>query len=168
MDVIEWYAVALGGTILLPILTCVLFFVFGHLQVGLKRYCLRYLLYPQIHRYIRASWSDLAILLIFIVANTIATAINVRNVAGFVKRIGLISVVNIVPQFLGGRLNIVLNQCGIGLKAYTRMHRWLGRVAIVQGLIHVIAALANHQRPDLKTRSDIAAVVVSKFNSRQR
>ncbi|KAM5341397.1 hypothetical protein ACJ41O_014428 [Fusarium nematophilum] len=95
----------------------------------------------------------------FLVANAVALSAGVGNVNSFIRRSGLISVINLVPLFLGGQMNIIASRCGIGLRAYTRIHRWLGAVAIIEGLLHAIVSVSR-QIPDLKRRTDVAGIVV--------
>ncbi|KAM5349489.1 hypothetical protein ACJ41O_005994 [Fusarium nematophilum] len=95
----------------------------------------------------------------FLVANAVALSAGVGNVNSFIRRSGLISVINLVPLFLGGQMNIIASRCGIGLRAYTRIHRWLGAVAIIEGVLHAIVSVSR-QIPDLKRRTDVAGIVV--------
>ena len=164
MDVASWYAVALGSLVLASILACVLSSVIAIFQRYGKIAFLKYLFYPQIPKFLRrsdkTSWFDILVLAMFLGANGIALSVGVGNPTGFIRRSGLISVVNLVPLFLGGQMNIIASHCGLGLGAYVRMHRWLGAVAIVEGLLHVIVSISR-QAPNLKLRTDVAGVVVS-------
>ncbi len=65
-----------------------------------------------------------------------------------------------MPLALGGHMNIVVSRYGITSRAYERMHRWLGRVAVVEGLVHASLATAS-RTPDLHDSSQVAALVVS-------
>ncbi|GAB1319498.1 hypothetical protein MFIFM68171_09708 [Madurella fahalii] len=160
MDIASWYAVALGSLILASVLPCVLLSAISIAQRYGKLLFLKYLYYPQIPNSLRRSSKtslfDLLVLLVFIAANVVALSIGVGGIASFVRRSGLISVVNLIPLFLGGYSDIT-SQCGIGLRAYARIHRWIGRVAIIEGLLHAIASVSS-QGLNINLKTDIAGL----------
>jgi hypothetical protein len=57
-------------------------------------------------------------------------------------------------------MNPIVSYCNIGLPTYAKLHRWLGRVAVIKGLIYVVAA-ASYYRFNLHTIPNIAALTVS-------
>ena len=166
MDTTQWYAIALGGVIALFITTYLLISIISIIRLFARMYFLQFLVYPQIPRYLRGSQNatslDVLVLIIFLLSNVLTMAIGVNSVAGFLKRSGLLSVINTTPLFLGGQMNALASRCGIGLRSYARTHRWLGRVTVLEGLIHAIVATAK-RRPSLNSRADVAGVIVSIF-----
>ncbi|KKY22692.1 putative ferric-chelate reductase [Phaeomoniella chlamydospora] len=54
-------------------------------------------------------------------------------------------------------MNLIASGCGVRLDSYALMHRWLGRVAIVEALVHTVAAAVSHPL-NFKRASDIAAL----------
>ena len=70
------------------------------------------------------------------------------------------STINLIPLSLGGQINLIASRYRIRLGAYARIHRWLGKVAIVEGLVHTVAAVSL-QKPNLRVQSDVAALIVS-------
>jgi len=88
------------------------------------------------------------------------TAIRVHNTVGLIRRSGVISIINLIPLSVGAYMNFLTNAYGIRLGVYGRIHRWLGRVAVVEGLVYAIAAVSL-QKPDLYVLSDIAGLIVS-------
>ncbi|KAF2752768.1 ferric reductase [Pseudovirgaria hyperparasitica] len=55
-------------------------------------------------------------------------------------RFGVLAVVNMIPLFLmAGRNNPLINLCGISFDTFNLMHRWLGRIVVLQSLGHTIA-----------------------------
>jgi len=61
-------------------------------------------------------------------------------------------------------MNIVASRCGVGLRAYARMHRWLGRVALMEGIIHFAAAWPTYN-PNFDTLSEITGLVVRNLSA---
>ncbi|TVY90169.1 hypothetical protein LAWI1_G005273 [Lachnellula willkommii] len=83
-----------------------------------------------------------------------------------VQRTGLLSIVNLVPLALGSHMNSVVSCYGLEYDAYNATHRWMGRVAVIEGVIHVILAMVSHA-PDLHSSTQVAALVVSLPPSRR-
>jgi len=163
MHITAWYAIALGSLIVSYILVSVLISIAKALQIYGKVFFLKYLFYPQIPRYLSTSGKttrfDILLLVVFLSANAIALSIGIEDVSGLIKRSGLLSVINLMPLFSGGQMNIVASRCGVGFRAYARMHRWLGRVALIEGIIHFATAWSTY-KPHFDTFSEIAGLVV--------
>ena len=70
------------------------------------------------------------------------------------------SIINLTPLLLRAQMNLITSRCRIRLSAYARIHRWLGRVAIVKGLIYTAAAISL-RKPNLHIYLDVAALIVS-------
>ncbi|KAF4451421.1 FAD-binding domain-containing protein [Fusarium austroafricanum] len=164
MDTASWYAISLGSLIVVSIFTYVLLSIIFPIQRRGKILFLRYLAYPQVPKYLRrsgeTSWFDIIVLSMFLGANAIVLSVGVSDIAGFIKRSGLISIINLVPLFLGGQMNIIASKCGLGLRTYTRIHRWLGNIAIVEGLLHAIVSISK-KTPDLNLRTNVAGLVAA-------
>ena len=163
IDITQWYAISLGCLVGLPIIGR-LFFSITIVRIYGTFYLRKHITYPQIHRYWRRSGKvtrlDLLVLFTFLAGNALCLAINVKGVPEFIERLGLISIINLIPLSLGANMNLIVSLCGIRLPTYAKLHRWLGRVAIVEGLIHVTVAV-SYRRPNLHKLSDVAALTVS-------
>ncbi|OJJ51636.1 hypothetical protein ASPZODRAFT_148884 [Penicilliopsis zonata CBS 506.65] len=70
--------------------------------------------------------------------------------AGIIRnRTGTMSVVNMIPLILlGGRNNPLIPLLCISFDTYNLLHRWLGRIVVLQALAHVIACLI----PDIQEK----------------
>jgi hypothetical protein len=141
MDIAQWYAVALGGVVALSMVA---------------KTFLKILIYKHLRKRIGF---DVLLIVAFLVGNVLCTTIRVKDIHGLTGRSGLMAIINLMPIPLGGHMNIIANRCGIRLGAYARTHRWLGRVAIVEGLIHTAAAVSL-QKPNIRMLSDIAGLTV--------
>lgn len=65
-------------------------------------------------------------------------------VAEFRGRTGVMSVVNMIPLvLLAGRNNPLIPLLRISFDTYNLIHRWLGRIVILEGVAHTIAWLIN-------------------------
>lgn len=59
------------------------------------------------------------------------------------ERGALLSVANILPLCLGGRTNPLVNLVGIRLGSYHFAHQVFGAIATVQGIFHLVVAVAT-------------------------
>jgi len=61
------------------------------------------------------------------------------------NRSGVLAVVNMVPLFIfAGRNNPLIRLLGISFDTYNLLHRWVGRIVILESLCHTLAFLASN------------------------
>jgi hypothetical protein len=67
------------------------------------------------------------------------------TVAGvLLKRCGVLAVINMIPLFLlAGRNNPIINLTGISFDTMNLIHRWFGRIVVLEALAHVSAYIAE-------------------------
>lgn len=178
MGIINWYAIAFAFVVALYVIVqlcirTVRFFwtslanhalLFARAVQHVRRYFLSYVYYQQIPRCFRGSkdvaWFDVLLLLTFLAVNALFLSLGVRDIDAFIQRSGLLCSINLLPLFLGGHMNILANYCGIGMQVYARLHRWLGRVAVLEGLLHAVVSIST-QGSRFLAQPDIAAITVS-------
>lgn len=66
-----------------------------------------------------------------------------RARANLQSRAATLAAVNTVPLFLGGHTNILADRLGVPLSTYYVFHHFLGRVVIIEGLLHASLLLAR-------------------------
>lgn len=96
----------------------------------------------------RGRWSaftvtllDVAVLVAFLGGNALLAAVTLR------RGLAHVAIVNLVPLFLGGRTNFLLDFLGIPLHVHQLAHHWLGRVAVLQATLHGIVNLPHLSGP---------------------
>jgi hypothetical protein len=106
-------------------------------------YARKKLLYTLVYR--RRSGSDnvnvpsLLSVCLLIAANITVCALNFKDRKELAKRCGSLSLVNMVPLFLGGQRSTLTDRVlHLGSTEQSLLHRWMGRVCVVQGLVHGI------------------------------
>ncbi|KAL8325958.1 hypothetical protein RB597_008985 [Gaeumannomyces tritici] len=136
MNIIELYAVLIMG--LLAICPCItLIFQTSRLSRILIAGFERFVQYPlAIKGSYRITRLELLILVAFLSCNLFVLAFRVLNVADFAKRAAVVSAINIIPLFLGGNPNPLLDLTGVSVSSYHLIHHWIGGVAILEGLVH--------------------------------
>ena len=161
MDIIQWYAVALAAIAALSIVFYVLGISISFLRTYVTYHFLKHIFYPRVHKYIRGTTRYHALLVIaLIVGNVLCLTLGMRDRTEILQRTGLLSTVNLVPLALGSHMNSVVSCCGLGYETYSAIHHWIGRVAVIEGVIHVILAVVL-QTPNLHSSTQVAALVVS-------
>jgi hypothetical protein len=160
MDITQWYAVALGGLVVL----------FHALHLIMKISCfLKHLFCPQVrlsmrgfNRYIGFSTMrfDVMLVVLFLVGNAIFITVGVKDIASLVERSALLCTINLMPLALGERMNPIASIFRVRLSASASMHEWLGSVVMAEGVVHIAAALSS-QRVNIHNTSGVAKLVVS-------
>ncbi|KAA8895324.1 hypothetical protein FN846DRAFT_785219 [Sphaerosporella brunnea] len=145
MEVTQWYAVSLGAPVAILFSWYILSFFLTKLLPWLSYLVLKYLEYRQVSNRIRGSDTftvmHLIILLLYIAANAVTTGLGVTSLAALRSRSGTMALINIMPLGLGAHASLITNYLGVSMLAYSRMHRWIGRVTAVHSIVHLIASL---------------------------
>ncbi|KFY65338.1 hypothetical protein V496_02645 [Pseudogymnoascus sp. VKM F-4515 (FW-2607)] len=139
----QWYAIALGiiaatAVILSRSSVFLLLFIYS----CFKGWFYRMLWYPLlIQRRYSGSVSRAQGLYVsaYIVMNGFCMGLGIRPThltTDLISRTGVMASINMVPLFLGGRTSIVVDMLGVSVHSYYLAHHWIGRVVVVQGLIH--------------------------------
>ncbi|KAH9905233.1 ferric reductase transmembrane component 3 [Xylariomycetidae sp. FL2044] len=167
MDVPDWYALALGSLVASSIFAWLLLSIFPIVKSAVDRQVIKLLAHPRLSTYVHALDRVVTLgtvsLLILLIVNIFALSLHVHTVSEFMYRSGLVSSISLVPLFLGGQMNIIASRCGISLRTYTGMHRWLGRTAILDGLLHAVVALADRSQTKKATISGAAIAAACAF-----
>jgi hypothetical protein len=120
---------------------------FPHLRV----WTLRRIVYPLLirrRRWTSVTYMEFALLGVYAAVNGAIMGGAFKSVgldenSDLMRRSGLISSVNTVVLFLGGRTNVFIDAFGVPLHTYYLAHHWIGRMAIAQALLHTILAISR-------------------------
>jgi hypothetical protein len=106
------------------------------------------LLYQLVYRRRNGS-DDVSVLSLFNIcllvgANITACALKIQDRGELARRCGRLFLVNMIPLFLGGKRSLLADQIlRIHSSEQSLLHRWMGRVCVLQGVIHAtISTLA--------------------------
>lgn len=139
MDPITTYSVFLGGLASLVPLLRLGTFVWhrGRPFFVLVSRRVRYPLLIQRRYWMSMTWFECAILLVVLGGNLFALFYAVPEApVSFGRRAAVVATINMVPLFLGGRTNLVVDFLRIPLSTYYIFHHWIGRIAIIQCMLH--------------------------------
>jgi hypothetical protein len=101
-------------------------------------------------------------LLFILLSKNIACLIVKEDISSLVQRLGVISTINLMPLILREYINFVANRYRVNLKAYAYMYKWLRGVAILKGLVYIVAAVLL-QPFNLYIRFRIKALTISRL-----
>lgn len=133
------YSVCLGGLAsLVPLLRLGAFlWCAGRPFFVLASRRVRYPLLIQRRYWMSITWFECAVLLIVLGGNLFALFYEFPETpASFGRRAAVVAAINMVPLFLGGRTNLVADSLRIPLSTYYIFHHWIGRIAILQCMVH--------------------------------
>ncbi|RYC63891.1 hypothetical protein CHU98_g2325 [Xylaria longipes] len=147
ISVTNWYAI--GGSSLLA--TLLLFRVHQAYGSVLRFWLNRHLFYPLL--VYDVTRLQALLLVVYVSANGLVLALFPGNHPSLEQRAALVSTLNIVTVFLGGRTNPLIDMANVSLQTYYFWHIWAGRVILVEGLLHAGIRIA-HQA----SRTDSLAV----------
>ncbi|KAF2680662.1 hypothetical protein K458DRAFT_445146 [Lentithecium fluviatile CBS 122367] len=106
------------------------------------------LLYTMVVRR-RTGSSDMTVygllsIVLLIASNITACSLWIADRADLAKRCGTLFMINVVPLYLGGRTNFFVDRVlQLPLDQYSFLHRWMGRICVIQGLVHGIMNAAT-------------------------
>lgn len=164
MNSTQWYPAVLRAIGIVCILFYVLSLVYARYGVYWTYIFLKYVFYRQIPRRLRGpsriTYFEAILLLLFLAGNVLCVAIGAKNTS-VTNRMGTLSVINLMPLALGSHMNFIASRCRIRPQSYERMHRWVGKVAIVEGLIHSVMAAAFKLPASHTPPAVIAAAVLA-------
>lgn len=169
MQITLAYAIALGGFLIISALMNLLpFFPFvipptwRSVHKGI-----RYLTYPYYiyrHRFI-GPWTraDIIIHLVYIAANSFCLVFQppVPTIMQAGLRAGNLSLINLIPLFLGPHISFLADIFGVSLTAFRAVHRSAGLMSCAMVIFHAVAMVLSPRMFILRGVKKISAVVVS-------
>lgn len=105
---------------------------------------------------------ELLLLLLYIGGNGAAVAIQATRGATIASSTVLASTINLVPLLLGGRTNRVADVIGVSRPSYYVAHHWIGRVAVLEALVHSAFGLVPSTQGHALDRVAISGCIVSR------
>ena len=167
MEITLVYAIALGGVLLIPLLINHLpwlpYLTFS-IPPSLQQ-ILRYLTYPYLvrrHQFL-GPWTcaGLIIQLVYIACNSFCVGFRVSDIAKAGVRAGNLSLINMIPLFLGPHQGFLADILGISLSTFRLMYYSAGIMSCSLALFHVLAILVSHTAFPLRGTANLFAVIVS-------
>ena len=147
LDVGEIYAITIGSLFVLLISWQVAAILrsWRHLLLSYVR---RHVEYTTVLRRLNGTsdvtFSDALAIVALLSVNTAACWIRVGSTLHLSQRAGHVALVNLILLFLGGRTSYWVSKiCGLSLRRYGVMHRWIGRLFVLQSLLHAIGRIAQ-------------------------
>ncbi|TVY13064.1 Ferric/cupric reductase transmembrane component 7 [Lachnellula arida] len=160
MNLSQWYAVSIAAITASLLLYRVGSVSSTFLVSRFQFVMLKHVAYPLLVQ--RRYWGAVtrlngALVGSFIIINGFCMGLGIKNTSDLIVRSGTMASINLIPLFLGGRTSMFANFLGISLHTYYLAHHWIGRVVIVQALLHVSLVLASG-KPWTFDSSQISAI----------
>jgi hypothetical protein len=161
LDIIDSYGLGIAGIFA----ALLIWWIARRVIPRLRFLTLSRLVYPLLIRH--RKWARLTrfhvlLLVLYLIVNGVCMGVGIDKssmIPGLILRSGMMASVNMIPLFLGGRTNPLVDGLGVPLHVYYLVHHWVGRMVILQSFIHAILAISSQKwRLDAPT---ISGVVVS-------
>jgi hypothetical protein len=146
MNFIKWYAVSIAAITASLMIYRIGSVISIFLIARFYNFTLKRIAYPLLVQ--RRYWTGvtgLQGLLVgtYIFINGLCMGLCIECNSDLMSRTGMMASINLIPLFLGGRTSVLANFLGISLHTYYLAHHWVGRVVIIQGLLHVGLVVAS-------------------------
>ncbi len=145
-NVLTYYSIGFSAMWAVPLLPG-LYSLFQQYVVPLFRRQLAKVRYQRfsgltrLHLFRGATCIELLLLSAYIAGNGVAVALEAVKGATITSSAALAASINLVPLLLGGRTSRLADVIGLSRPTYYVAHHWIGRTAIVEGLVHAAIGL---------------------------
>jgi len=162
-----WYAIVSGCAIATWLLFHFGFWLIKIVWMRTSYFILKHLIYP--HLFSRLPFigaitrSETLMGILYVSGNILCVCITIpmgmASSSEISARAATMSAINLIPLLCGPRLILMTELLGISLRAHFRFHKWVGRTAIAQVLLHTVLSVINIQ-PFPWTAVNLSGVVV--------
>ncbi|KAI0836083.1 hypothetical protein F5Y06DRAFT_274157 [Hypoxylon sp. FL0890] len=153
ISITGWYAILSGSILALLMLLRLFRFCHVHFRTWLHRHLIYPILISKVTRL------QAGLLLIYVSINAMVLVLFLKNTVELKQRAALVSILNMVPLFLGGRTSPLADLGNISLHTYYYWHVWVGRVAAIQSLLH--AGLSLYQPTSKRDSITISGWIIA-------
>ncbi|KAJ5035240.1 hypothetical protein J3E72DRAFT_176970 [Bipolaris maydis] len=88
------------------------------------------------------------VVLCTLVGNIVSAVIAIPSQADFSTRLARLCLTNLVVLFFGGRTNFIADRIfRLSHSEYYLVHRWIGRICVLEGLIHGVLSALQRRKP---------------------
>lgn len=130
------YSITIGIIIVSLILYHLARNVFYILSSKFQRFFLVHVIYGRGLQPI--SRLQVAIATLYVAGNAICNLVGIHSISDASKRAARLSLINLMPMFMGGGHEYGARLLGTSLNNYSTIHQMFGYVAFAQGLVHTI------------------------------
>lgn len=145
MEIIQAYAIAVGGVFSIYFVIAILPYLKPFIA-KISLFAFKHLIYPQFLRrhQLLGPWTlaGTFIQLTYIAINVFCFSFRVSSISNAGLRAGNLSLINIMPLFLGPHLSFLAGLFGVSLDTYRLVHRSAGIISVMLLLFHVLTAVA--------------------------
>lgn len=139
MELIFWYAITIAALVVVLFIYTVGTSIAQFLHRHVQTFILKYLWYTLLVR--RKYWGSITLgqgllLSLYFALNGFCMGFGIHNASDLISRTGTLASINIIPLFFGGRMSLIADFLGFSVHSYYLAHHWIGRVVVIQGLIH--------------------------------
>lgn len=148
MDPTLIYNFVAGSIFLSIVFYCMFHYISLWIQNQTIFYIFKYLIYPTIFHHWQffspiTHWQIL-LTVFYWATTTTCNIIEVKSISEAGKRAATISITHFIPLLLTDYLSFGANLLRLSLKTYSKLHVFLGLMAIIQSLIHILTYITHN------------------------
>jgi hypothetical protein len=162
LNIALWFAVFIAGVAAISLAYWIISITNAFYLLRLYAFLLRRMIYPLLWpnpRWSRITRFQTFLLGGYFIINGFCMGIGIHSTSDLISRSGLMASVNLIPLFLGGRTSMFSRVLGLSLHSYYLWHHWIGRVVVIQGLLHA-SLIFKSRSPRALLPSHISGITV--------
>ena len=167
MNIIELYSILFVGLLVVnPTLR--LIFHSSRISRCVKVAFERFVRYPLIVKgdyWTSVTRLELLLFVAFLACNVFALVFRLSGARDLEQRAAIVCAINITPLFLNGKPNPLIDLVGVPLPVYHLVHHWVGRVAIIEGLLHGALTIGRSGGSQLQVSGCIVSQIEKNVHS---
>lgn len=101
--------------------------------------------------------------ILYLSGNILYIVIPTASRAEISTRAAIMSAINLIPLLCGPRLTLASEMLGISLRTHFGIHKWIGRTAIAEALLHTVVSVISEQ-PFAWTAVNVSGVIVCSYS----
>jgi len=144
MEITRAYATAVGGVFSIYFVIAILPYLMPFIE-KISLFASKHLIYPQFIRrhQLLGPWTLTGIFtqLAYIAVNVFCFSFRVSSISNAGLRAANLSLINMMPLFLGPHLSLLADLLGVSLGTYRLVHRSAGLLSVALLLFHVLTAV---------------------------
>jgi hypothetical protein len=150
MEEVQDYAIALGVVITILLALRMQQWLATYAGSILHLFFLRYFRYCSVftkRNFLHLTWLQFTGLIIYLAGNIIPLTLHYSGTRNLEQRLAVMATANCSLLFFSGPTNVLTDWLGISNVAHMIMHRWIGRIAALQAILHATIVLILHPLP---------------------
>lgn len=105
------------------------------------------LIWPRLNGSSDFSIATISCILLLFTTNGVSSILGVHGRLELSVRLAKLCIGNLIFVVFGGRASVVLDRAlRLPMTEYSLMHKWIGRISLIEGMVHAILQILEHAK----------------------